>query len=277
MGGVKKYIISIKKGKLVIPKFIEGIEIKLSRPITGKIRQATISKTSTGKYFVSILCETRETYKNKSQIKEETAVGVDLGVKYFMVTSDSEVINNPKHLSKVESRLKYLQRRYSKYKGKRTKDKLVKLHEKVTNRRKDFLHKLSTKLIRENQTICLEDLDVEGMMQNRHLAQSISDASWSEFNRMIEYKAEWYGVNVLRIGRFEPSSKTCSNCGDVNKGLQLKDREWTCKSCEETHDRDINAAVNIKNFALRNYVSGTDTQNQNELPSLEGVLTSENP
>lgn len=151
----------------------------------------------------------------------------------------------------------------------------IKLHEKVANQRRDFLHKESFKLVSENQTIAIEDLNVKGMLKNHCLAKSISDVGWSMFTTMLEYKCEWYGVNLLKIGRFEPSSKTCSNCGTLNKELTLKDRDWTCKGCGTHHDRDINAAVNIKNFALRNYVFGTNTKNRNELPTLVGVLTSE--
>lgn len=265
----------VDNGKLIIPKFKEGIDIVLHRETKGVIKSATISRTPTGKYFVSILCDTGEECKYKNRIKKETTVGIDLGIKDFLITSDGEVSDNPKYLRKAESRLKYVQRKYSKHKGKRTKNKLAKLHEKVANQRRDFLHKESFKLVSENQTICIEDLNVKGMLKNHCLAKSISDVGWSMFTTMLEYKCEWYGVNLLRIGRFEPSSKTCSNCGTVNKELTLKDRDWTCKGCETHHDRDINAAVNIKNFALRNYVSGTDTKTRNELPALVGVLTSE--
>jgi len=257
-----------------MPKFREGIDIVLHRPTKGTIKQATISRTPTGKYFVSVLCETGEDCKPKPKVTEENTVGVDLGIKSFAITSDGEVFENPKCLRKAQSKLKYVQRKYSKHKGKRTKHKLAKVHEKVANQRKDFLHKVSTKLIRENQSIALENLNVSGMSKNHNLAQSITDASWSTFVSMLEYKAEWHGVNILRIGRFEPSSKTCS-CGVINKDLKLSDRAWTCKSCGTTHDRDILAACNIKSFALKNILSGTDRKNQNELPSLEGVLTSE--
>jgi len=216
---------------LIIPKFKEGIKMSLHRPTNGTIKSATISVTPTGKYFVSILCDTKE-----------------------------EI---------------HIQRKYSKYKGKRTKKKLVKLHEDVVNKRKDFLHKVSTKLIRENQTICLETLAVKNMVKNHNLAQAISDVSWSTFVSMLEYKAEWYGKNILRIGQFAPSSKTCS-CGVINKDLKLSDREWTCKSCGTTHDRDILAACNIKSFALKNILSGEHRlKNQDELPTLVGVLTPE--
>jgi putative transposase len=267
--------ITLKDRKLIIPKFKEGIDIVLHRPIKGTIRQATISKTPTGKYFVSILCDTGEANKKKAKIKEGTTIGVDLGIKDFLVTSEGEVFDNPKFLRKAQGRLRYTQRKYSKHKGKRTKHKLAILHEKVANQRKDFLHKVSTKLIRENQSIALENLNVVGMLKNHCLAQAISDVSWSTFVTMLEYKAEWYGVNILKIGRFDPSSKTCSCCGSINKELQLKDREWTCKSCGTLHDRDINAACNIKSFALKDFSVERRVKNQDELPRLRGVLTPE--
>lgn len=265
----------LENGKLIIPKFKEGIDVVLHREVKGAIKSATISRTPTGKYFVSILCDTGEVCKLKNDITKEITLGIDLGIKNFLITSDGDVRDNPKYLCKVESKLKYVQRKYSRHKGKRTKNKLAKLHEKVANQRRDFLHKESFKLVSENQAIAIEDLDVKGMLKNNFLAKSISDAGWSMFTTMLEYKCEWYGVNLLKIGRFEPSSKTCSNCGTVNKQLTLKDREWSCVKCNAEHDRDINAAVNIKNFALRNYVSGTDTKTRNELPTLVGVLTSE--
>ena len=260
---------------LIIPKFKEGINIVLHRELKGILKSATVSVTPTGKYFVSILCETGETNIPKQKIKEETTIGVDLGIKDFAITSDGEVFPNPKYLRKAQSKLKYVQSKYSKNKGKKIKQKLTKLHEKVTNKRKDFLHKVSSKLVRENQTICLENLNVSGMIKNHNLAQAISDVSWTTFVNMLEYKAEWYGTNILKIGRFAPSSKTCSNCGNINKELTLKDREWTCKACHSHHDRDINAAINIKSFALKNNLSGTDRKNHDELPTLVGVMTHE--
>jgi putative transposase len=260
---------------LIIPKFKEGIKISLHRPTQGTIKSATISVTTTGKYFVSILCDTKEDIPTKAPITENTTIGVDLGIKDFAITSEGEVFENPKYLRKAQSKLKYVQRKYSKHKGKRTKKKLAKLHEDVVNKRKDFLHKVSTQLIRENQTICLETLAVKNMVKNHNLAQAISDVSWSTFVTMLEYKADWYGKNILRIGRFAPSSKTCS-CGVINKDLKLSDRVWTCKSCGTTHDRDILAANNIKSFALKNNLSGEHTlKNQDELLTLVKVLTPE--
>lgn len=270
--------VSLENGKLVIPKFKKGIDIVLHRPIKGEIRQATISRTPTGKYFVSILCETGDNVKTKTTIKENTSVGIDLGIKTFLVTSDGEYFENPKFLRQTLSKLKYVQSKFSKNKGKRTKNKLAKLHEKVSNQRKDFIHKTSSKLIKNHDTICIEDLNIKGMLANHKLALSISDCGWSMFVDMLEYKAEWYGKNILKIGRFEPSSKLCSCCGSINKGLTLKDREWTCSNCNTLLDRDVNASINIKNFALKNHLSvERRLKNQGKLPTLFGALTLEAP
>lgn len=262
--------------KLIIPKFKEGIEIILHRPIKGTIRQATINKTPTGKYFVSILCETGEAIKTKAKIKENTTIGIDLGIKTYLVSSDGKEFDNPKFLRKAQSRLKYVQRKYSKHKGKRTKQRLAILHEKIANQRKDFLHKTSSELIKNHDSLAIEDLAVSNMVKNHSLAQSISDAGWAMFVTMLEYKAEWYGKNILRIGKFEPSSKTCSCCGSINKELTLQDREWACKSCGTLLNRDFNAAINIKSFALKNHLSvERRPKNRGELPTLVGVLIPE--
>ena len=243
----------VENNLLIIPKFKEGIDIVLHREIKGTIKSATISVTPTGKYFVSILVDNNTEMPTKAPITENTTIGIDLGIKDFAIASDGEVFENPKYLRKAQSKLKYVQRKYSKHKGKRTKKKLAKLHEDVVNKRKDFLHKVSTKLIRENQTIALETLAVKNMVKNHNLAQAITDVSWSTFVSMLEYKAEWYGKNIIRIGKWSPSSKTCSNCGSINKELTLKDREWTCGNCSTVLDRDVNAACNIKSFALKKY------------------------
>lgn len=249
--------VMVSDGRLIIPKFKEGIKIKLHRDLVGTIKQATVSFTPTGKYFVSILCDTEKDIPSKPKVTEENSVGIDLGIKDFLVTSEGEVIDNPKFLRNSIDRLKVLQRRASKkQKGssnrKKANKRVAVLHEKITNQRQYFLHKISTKLIRENQTICLENLGVSNMMKNHKLALSISDVSWSEFNRMLEYKADWYGVNILRIGRFQPSSRMCS-CGVINKELTLSDRVWECKSCGQVNERDLLAARNIKKFALKDY------------------------
>ena len=271
-------IIDFENNKIEFCKFREGINIILHRTFKGIIKQTCISKTPTGKYFVSIVVENNIAIPVKVSIESNNSIGIDLGIKSFLVTSKGEVINNPKYLKENLSKLKYIQSKYSKYNGQRTRYKLALLHETVANQRKDFLNKLSTKLIRENQTICLEDLNINGMLQNHCLAQSISDVSWSIFVDMLKYKAEWQGKNIIQIGRFEPSSKTCNVCGTITKDLTLKDRDWTCTKCNTVHDRDVNAAINIKNFALRNYnklCKELTYKNQNELPTLVGVLTSE--
>jgi len=269
-------VLDVENSELIIPKFKKkGISIVLHRELKGIIRSATISKTSTGKYFVSILVDTQTEVPEKPPITTSTTVGIDLGVKDFAVTSNGEVFANPKYLNQMKSRLAYTQSKYSKHKGKRRRHRLAMLHEKVANQRKDFLHKTSNQLISDNQTIALETLAVRNMMQNHCLAKAIADVSCSTFVSMMEYKAEWRGKNILRIGRFAPSSKTCSDCGHIHKGLTLADREWTCDGCGVTHDRDVNAAVNIKSFALKDILSGTDRKNHVELPTLVGVMTHE--
>lgn len=267
--------VSIKNGKLVIRKFGEGIEIVLHRPLMGEIRQATISKTPTGKYFASILCETGEAAKPKALIAENTTAGIDMGINTYLVTSDGKEFENPKFLRKAQSKLKFTQRKYSKHKGKRTKQRLAILHEKVANQRKDFLHKTSSEIIKNHDSLAIEDLSVSNMVKNHNLSQSISDASWGTFVSMLEYKAGWYGKNILKIGRFDPSSKICSSCGKHKGDLKLSERSWIC-ACGVTHDRDLNAAINIKNFALKNHLSAEHRlKNRDELPTLVGVMTSE--
>jgi putative transposase len=189
-------------------------------------------------------------------ITVEGTLGIDLGLKHFATLSTGEKIENPRHLRKSLKKLKRAQRQHSrKKKGSKNREKarqkIALIHEKVTNQRKDFLHKLTTKLIHDNQvdSIAIEDLAVKNMVKNHCVAQSISDASWREFRRQIEYKADRKGKNVLVIGRFAPSSKTCL-CGEVKHSLRLRDRTWTCSRCGLTHDRDINAAQNIKAWAL---------------------------
>lgn len=240
----------IKNKKIKLPK-IGKVKIKLSRKFEGKIKTTTVSKTPTGKYFVSILVDNKKALPEKCKI--EKTIGIDVGIKTFATISTGEKIDNPKFLKKSLGRLKVLQQRLSnKTKGSKnrlkTKHRVALIHEKITNQRSDFLHKLSTRLVSENQAIALEDLNVKGMIKNHNLAQSIGDCSWSKFMRMIEYKSEWQGKHVHKIGRFQPSSKICS-CGEINNELKLSDREWTCKECSTTHDRDILAAQNILNFS----------------------------
>jgi len=241
--------------KLTIPK-ISNIKIKLSKKIEGKIKTTTLSKTPTNKYFISILVEQDKQLSKKPKITEKATIGIDLGIKTFATISDGRKIDNPKFFDKSWERLKKQQRLSSrKIKGSNNRAKqrlkVALLFEKIKNQRSDFLHKISHRLTHERQvkSIAIEDLDVSGLLKNHYLARAISDASWKEFKRQLEYKCDWYGRNLMVIGRFEASSKTCS-CGYINQELKLSDRKWTCPECKSTHDRDLLASQNIKRFAL---------------------------
>ena len=238
-----------------LPKFDNGIKCKFDRQFKGKIKTCTVSRTPTGKYFISILVETEDASYSKAPIDENKAVGVDLGIKTFATLSDGTEIQNPKYLKKALKKLKRLQRSVSRRKkGSNSRKKAVKLlarqYEKVANKRKDFLHKTSKYLIDHYDTICLETLSASNMMKNHHLAQALSDISIGAFNEYMDYKAKWYGKNIIRIGQFEPSSKMCS-CGYIHRGLKLSDRVWTCPVCGSINQRDLLAAYNIKRFAFK--------------------------
>ena len=214
----------------------------------------TVSKDKCGEYWCSIVVYDVEE-KPKTKVSIYNSVGIDLGIKDYAILSDGTKYGNPKFLEKGQKKLKTLQQRFARTQKKSNRHealrlKVTKCHRDIANRRNDFLHKLSTSLVKYYDTICLEDLNVEGMMKNHHLSNSIQSAAWSEFVRQLRYKSDWYGKNVVFIGRFEPSSKTCSKCGYVKSDLQLNDREWVCPKCGEKHDRDVNAALNIRDFAL---------------------------
>lgn len=248
--------VDFENGRIFIPKFKSGIKAILHRTFDGIVKTSTITRTSTGKYFISILVEVDEPDVSMKPICENKAVGIDLGIKTFAVLSDGTEIPNPKHLKQSLDKVKKLQRSLlHKTKGSKNRDKarrkLALAHEQVTNRRNDFLHKVTSYLVNNYDTICLEDLNVKGMIKNHHLAQALGDIAIGIFNTLLEYKAKERGVNILRIGRFEPSSKMCT-CGYINHSLTLTIREWTCPECGSIHDRDLLAANNIKRFAFRN-------------------------
>lgn len=216
-----------------------------------KFKRITFSKNKANQYFASILIETNEA---KVLPKTNNEIGIDLGLKYFLVTSNGEYVENPRFLKKKLDKIKVENRKLSrKKKGSKNKEKqrikVAKLYLKVTNQRKHFLHQVSNKLINENQVIAIETLQVKDMMNNHQLAQSISDVSWSEFTRILEYKCSWYNREIRKIGTYLPSSKTCSNCGWVNKDLILSDRTFECQVCNHIEDRDLNASKNILNFS----------------------------
>ena len=249
--------VDFKKGTLSIPK-AKGIPAVLHRKFKGMVKTVTISMTPSGRYFASVLVDTAIQELPASTIQGNTTLGIDLGIKSLAVCSDGRTFDNPKNLQRSLDRLKLLQKRLSrKQKGSANRNKarilVARLQEHIANCRKDNLHKITYALTHESQvrTICMEHLNVKGMQRNHHLAQAVGDASFGTFLTLLEYKCRWYGVNLIKIDRFAPSSKTCSQCGYVYKGLKLSERSWICPECGTHHDRDFNAACNIKEFGLK--------------------------
>lgn len=265
-----------KKNKHDSVKFVNNITIDFSAmrirvPRIGKVKfcknqefnadvkigTLTVTRDNCGDYWCTIVTDDGKPKAPKAKVLEETAVGIDLGIKDYAILSDGTKYGNPKFLEKGQKRLAGLQQGLSKKtKGSKNYEKqrlrVARQHRKIANRRSDFLHKLTSQLVSRFDTICMENLGVADMLgdANHKLANSIQSAAWSEFKRQIEYKSELYGKNVILIGRFEPSTKTCNKCGYINNNLTLDDREWVCPICGEYHDRDVNAANNIKTFGL---------------------------
>ena len=267
--------IRIEANRIILPK-IGKVKIKFSRDIKGRILNATVLRTKTNKYFLSLCCEYEEDIKPNSGGK----IGIDVGIKEFYTDSNGTIVDNPKHLNRYDKKLLKEQRKLSHmiemnidhytpnripvYKKplseckniQKQRLKLAKVHEKISDSRSDFLHKVSLKLVKENQIIAVEDLNVKGMIRNHYLARSIADVSWSEFYRLLVYKAIEYGSSVIKIPRFYASSQVCHVCGCKNVVIKdLKIRKWICPVCGTHHDRDHNAAINILNETLKIQVS----------------------
>jgi putative transposase len=242
-----------------------------------KIRNLTIERSKTNKYYCSICVDAeQEEYEHTGEV-----IGIDLGIKDLVIDSNGNKYSNPKHQAKAEKKIKHLQRLYSKkVKGSKNQEKarlkLAIAHEKLCNKRKDNLHKITTKLIEENDIICIENLNVKGMTKKHKLAKAIQDASFSTLVRMLKYKAAWHSRQIIEVGRFYPSSKLCHCCGHRMQYMGLEIRNWTCPVCHLEHDSDINAAINIKNEGLRILDNGTVRNTETERTKVLS-MPAENP
>ncbi|WP_145742716.1 RNA-guided endonuclease InsQ/TnpB family protein [Saccharopolyspora dendranthemae] len=256
-----------RDGQLTLAKMREPLNIVWSRPLPegAEPSTVTVSRDAADRWFVSILVETSV----ERHAPTDTTVGVDAGISSLATLSTGEKITNPQHEKRDRKRLAKAQRELArKQKGSNNRDKarrkVARVHARITDRRRDHLHKVTTRLVRENQTVVIEDLNVRGMLSNGKLARAISDASWSEFRTMLEYKAAWYGRDVIAVDQWFPSSKTCSACGRLAKSMPLNVRTWTCPGCDTTHDRDVNAAKNILAAGLAVSACGAGVRPQRE-------------
>jgi putative transposase len=234
-------------GRYLTIRNIGRFKLRLSRPLEGHIKTITIRRTLGGRWYVCFSCHS---VPEKKLPQSDRIVGIDVGIKSFLVDSDGNRVDNPQYFRQSERLLRLRQRRLCRrVKGsqgrRRARILVAKAHEKVKNQRNDFLHKVANQYVRNYGVLVFEDLNIKGMARNHHLAKSIMDAGWGTFIGLVEYKAAEAGRNLIRIPRFEPSSKTCSECGTVKQDLTLNDRQWVCQSCGTLHDRDYNAAKNI--------------------------------
>ena len=247
--------VDFEKGLVIIPKFLKGIKCNFHRKFEGKIKSSSIRKEANGDFYINI---TVITVNEEIHHSGDEILGIDLGLKDFLIDSKGSKIQNPRFLNTSLKRLKRLSKRHSKSKvesknREKKKLKLASLHRRVANQRNDFLHKESFKIANDNQvgTVVIETLKVKNMIKNRHLSRAISDVSWTKFVTFLEYKLFRLGKKLIKISTFFPSSKQCSNCNHINNELTLSQREWKCSNCNVIHDRDINAAINIRNEGKR--------------------------
>ena len=265
-----------RDGSLTLAKMAEPLDIVWSRPLPegASPSTVTVSQDAAGRWFVSLLCEDPSV---QPLAATSAAVGIDVGLDHLLALSTGEKVANPRHERRDRARLAKAQRQLArKAKGDganraKARRKAAKVYARITDRRRDHLHKLTTRLVRENQTIVIEDLTVRNMVKNRSLARAISDAAWSEFRSMLEYKAQWYGREVIAIDRWFPSSKLCSACGTLQDKMPLNVRTWTC-DCGTTHDRDVNAAKNILAVGLTASVCGAGVRPQRSTPGGQSAM-----
>ncbi|WP_405535273.1 transposase [Streptomyces sp. NBC_00075] len=269
-------------GELTLAKMSEPLDIVWSRPLPqgAKPSTVTVSQDAAGRWFVSMLCDDPGV---KLLPVTDAAVGIDVGLDHLLTLSTGEKVVNPRHERRERARLAKAQRELSrKARGDGTnrakaQRKVAKVHARIADRRRDLLHKLTTRLVRENQTLVIEDLTVRNMVRNHMLARAISDASWSEFRSMLEYKAAWYGREVIVVDRFFPSSKLCSVCGTLQNRMPLSVRTWTCDNCGTTHDRDVNAANNLLAAGLAVTVCGAGVRPQRSSPGGQSATKQKSP
>ncbi|ONK11720.1 RNA-guided endonuclease TnpB family protein [Streptomyces sp. MP131-18] len=260
-----------RDGRITLAKMAQALDIVWSRPLPegAKPSTVTVSQDGAGRWFVSLLCEDPDI---KPLPAADTAVGADVGLDHLLTLSTGEEITNPRHERRDRARLAKAQRDLArKARGEganraRARRKVARIHARIADRRRDLLHKLSTRLVRDNQVVVIEDLTVRNMVKNGTLARAISDAAWREFRTMLEYKAQWYAREVIAVDRFFPSSKLCSACGTLTRAMPLNVRTWTCETCGTTHDRDVNAAKNLKAAGLAASVCGAGVRPQRKTP-----------
>ncbi|MET9408969.1 RNA-guided endonuclease TnpB family protein [Streptomyces sp. NPDC002935] len=270
-----------RDGKLTLAKMREPLDIVWSRPLPAGVSPSTVtvSQDPAGRWFISMLCDDPSVQPLPAT---DTAVGIDVGLTHLLTLSTGEKVTNPRHERRDRAALAMAQRRLAKKargdgaNRAKARRKVAKIHARIADRRRDTLHKLTTRLVRENQTLVIEDLTVRSMVRNRSLARAVSDAAWADLRSMLEYKAQWYGREVIAVDRWFPSSKLCSACGTLRERMPLHVRTWTC-DCGTTHDRDVNAAKNLLAAGLAVTACGAGVRPQRSTPGGQSATKQETP